>query len=137
MVDLPHLGRRPQQLRLGFSFFEYQYDDLYRLWNKVLWSWAYLLVPMQNISSEFLPLMPKTSISWKSIWIYLESQIEFWKGIRTNRLWNIFACSFFVFWARDPIFWLQLCLFEAVKMGGEGSDFTKLDISIPKTAYFR
>ena len=23
-------------------------------------------------------LMPKTSISWKSIWIYLKSQIEFW-----------------------------------------------------------
>ena len=23
-------------------------------------------------------LMPKTSISWKSIWIYLKSQMEFW-----------------------------------------------------------
>jgi hypothetical protein len=23
-------------------------------------------------------MMPKTSISWKSIWIYLKSQIDFW-----------------------------------------------------------
>ena len=42
-------------------------------------------------------LLPKTSISWKSIWIYLKSQIEFWnfiiwfKSEKKYPVWNFIS----------------------------------------------
>ena len=39
-----------------------------------------------------------------------------------NVLENWLCHQIFVFWARDPIFWLQLCFFKPVKSAG--SDFT-------------
>ena len=46
------------------------------------------------------------------------------KGYLSNLLERWLLHRFFVFWARDFKFWLQLWFFEPVKMGGEGGYLT-------------
>ena len=57
-------------------------------------------------------LMPKTSISWKLVWIYLKSQIEFWKKVNLSLKLFYPFCKFIS--NMEPVKWCNVCGFNLI-----------------------